>query len=41
MLDCWTIEPKERPKAKELYDGLKRWTPELSAQVKVIDSISN
>ena len=35
MLDCWVINPKERPKACEIHQGLKTWTPELSAQVKV------
>ena len=36
MLDCWNVNPTERPKATEIADGLERWTPDLSAQIEVI-----
>ena len=35
MLDCWTINPTDRPKAIEISNGLERWTPDLSAQIEV------
>ena len=34
MIDCWNLDPDERPKARELYTGLKRWTPEMSASIQ-------
>ncbi|XP_019862664.1 PREDICTED: uncharacterized protein LOC109591358 [Amphimedon queenslandica] len=35
MLDCWAINPTDRPKAIEISNGLERWTPDLSAQIEV------
>jgi receptor tyrosine kinase len=35
MLDCWNIDPQERPKAYEISEGLDKWTPDLSAQLEV------
>ena len=32
MLDCWSINPTDRPKAIEISNGLERWTPDLSSQ---------
>lgn len=34
ILDCWTMEPSERPTAAELHGGLARWNPELSATLQ-------
>ena len=31
MLDCWAMNPSERPTAAELRMGLGRWNPDLSA----------
>ena len=31
MLDCWAMNPSERPTAAELRMGLGRWSPDLSA----------
>ena len=31
MLDCWAMNPAERPTAAELRMGLGRWSPNLSA----------
>ena len=31
MLDCWAMNPSERPTAAELRMGLGRWSPNLSA----------
>ena len=31
MLDCWAMNPGERPTATELRMGLGRWSPNLSA----------
>jgi serine/threonine protein kinase len=31
MLDCWAMNPTERPTAAELRMGLGRWSPNLSA----------
>ena len=33
MLDCWAMEPSERPTASELHAGLGRWSPGLSASL--------
>ena len=34
ILDCWVMEPSERPTAAEISDGLRRWSPELSCAGK-------
>lgn len=35
MLDCWAMEPNDRPTAGELHTGLRRWTPDLSASLQL------
>ena len=35
MVDCWAMDPSERPTSDELYVGLRRWTPEMSATLLV------
>ena len=35
MLDCWAMEPSDRPTAAELHAGLRRWSPNLSALIQV------
>lgn len=34
MMDCWVMEPVERPRAGEIHAGLQRWTPNLSATIE-------
>lgn len=34
MLDCWAMEPGERPTAGEIHVGLQRWNPDLSASLQ-------
>lgn len=34
MVDCWVMDPTERPRANEIYIGLQRWTPDLSATIQ-------
>ena len=34
MVDCWVMEPGERPIASEIHAGLMRWTPNLSATLQ-------
>lgn len=34
MVDCWVMEPTERPRANEIHAGLQRWTPNLSATIQ-------
>ena len=34
MVDCWVMEPSERPNAGELCAGLQRWSPDLSATLQ-------
>ena len=33
MVDCWATNPDDRPTASELYVGLHRWNPDISASV--------
>ena len=33
ILDCWAMEPSERPTAGEVFAGLQRWSPDLSGVV--------
>ena len=35
MLDCWAMNPTERPTAAELHMGLGRWSPDLSATLQM------
>ena len=35
MLDCWAMNPSERPTAAEINMGLRRWTPDLSASLQM------
>lgn len=35
MVDCWAMDPNERPTSEELHVGLQRWTPEMSASLHV------
>lgn len=35
MLDCWAMNPTDRPTAAELHLGLRRWSPNLSALLQV------
>ena len=35
MLDCWAMNPNERPTAAELNMGLRRWSPDLSATLQM------
>ena len=35
MVDCWAMDPNERPTSEELYVGLRRWTPEMSATLHI------
>ena len=30
MIDCWAMEPSDRPTAGEIHVGLQRWSPDLS-----------
>lgn len=34
MIDCWAMEPSERPNASEIHAGLQRWSPNLSATLQ-------
>ena len=34
MLDCWAMEPADRPTAGEIHMGLQRWNPDLSASLQ-------
>ena len=34
MMDCWVMDPAERPCASEIHAGLQRWTPDLSATIQ-------
>ncbi len=34
MIDCWAMNPSERPTATELHTGLQRWTPNLSVTLQ-------
>ena len=34
MVDCWIMEAAERPTASEIYDGLQRWSPDLSSMLQ-------
>lgn len=34
MLDCWAMNPDDRPKAGEIHSGLMRWSPDLSASLQ-------
>ncbi len=34
MMDCWVMDPGERPTAAEVHMGLSRWNPELSANLQ-------
>ena len=40
MLDCWNMEPSERPNASELHIGLRRWNPDMSASLSLQRSAS-
>lgn len=33
IMDCWAMEPKERPTAGEIHLGLQRWSPNISVGV--------
>ena len=33
MVDCWAMETAERPRAAEIHAGLRRWSPDLSANL--------
>ena len=33
MVDCWAMEPDDRPTAHELHVGLRRWNPDISASI--------
>ena len=35
MIDCWAMNPSDRPTAAELHLGLRRWSPNLSALLQV------
>jgi serine/threonine protein kinase len=35
MLDCWAMEPSDRPTASELHTGLRRWNPDISASLSL------
>ena len=35
MLDCWAMEPSDRPTASELHTGLRRWNPDISATLSL------
>lgn len=35
MIDCWAMNPEDRPTAAELHLGLRRWSPNLSALLQV------
>lgn len=35
MIDCWVMEPKERPTPGELHIGLRRWNPDVSASLSL------
>ena len=41
MLDCWTMNPTDRPNATEISEGLLRWTPDLSAKLEVNNKLYN
>lgn len=34
MMDCWVMDPTERPRGCEIHAGLQRWTPDLSATIQ-------
>ena len=34
MLDCWVMDPSDRPTAAEIHIGLRRWNPEMSATLQ-------
>jgi len=31
MVDCWAVNPDDRPTASEVHNGLQNWSPQLSA----------
>ena len=35
MIDCWAMEPSDRPTAGELHIGLRRWNPDISATLSL------
>ena len=35
MIDCWAMDPAQRPTAAELHVALQRWNPEFSASLHV------
>ena len=34
MIDCWAMEPADRPTASEIRAGLQRWSPDLSSSMQ-------
>ncbi len=34
IIDCWVMNPTERPTASELHDGLRRWSPNFAAKIQ-------
>ena len=35
MIDCWAMNPEQRPTAGELHTALQRWSPALSASLQM------